>query len=405
MYSVLESTIIELIINYPYYANLISLMDKKLTTSVPIAAISITSRINLMINPNTFNTLPKEVRVGILLHECYHIIHNHIARSKTVSKSFNKALNIAADRAINEHLHYMTKNNKVVATVPDSLNVTIDGKKQQMKFVTKKNFKDTYPNKVIHDNESMEYYYKFLKDNAEKGDGPGDFGGDMETLDDHDGWGDSEVSAEQAEQITKNALNKAAQKTAAGQIPGDVQSAIDKLNNSVVPWRSVLQRFIAKCSDMSIDSSRKRRSRRFGLMSPGTIKEPILKLGVALDTSGSVHDKYLTQFFSELNKLHNMGYEIHVVQADMVVQSSELYNPKKPIQVKGRGGTAFQPAIDVLEKIECDALVYFTDGETGGETPKSKKPILWALCPSYSMPNGALEKNCIKITLPEEKNV
>jgi predicted metal-dependent peptidase len=156
---------------------------------------------------------------------------------------------------------------------------------------------------------------------------------------------------------------------------------------------------------MSIDSSRKRRSRRFGLLSPGIIKEPILKLGVALDTSGSVHDKYLTQFFSELNKLHNMGYEIHVVQADMVVQSSELYNPKKPIQVKGRGGTAFQPAIDALDKIECDALVYFTDGETGRETPKSKKPILWALCPSYSMPNGALEKDCIKITLPEDSNV
>jgi len=401
MYNVLEDTIRKMITNYPFYANLISIMDKKLTEDVPIAAVSITSRINLMINPKTFNKMPEAVRVGILLHECYHIIHNHIGRSKSVSKSFNKALNIAADRAINEHLHILSKNNKITATIPDSLEVELKGKKETMKFVTKKNFQDTYQGKTIKDNETMEYYYKFLKDNAEKGDGPGDFGGDMDTVDDHEGWGDS-ASQEQVEEVTKNAMNKAAQRTKAGDIPGDVQQALDKMNNSTVNWKNVLQRFVAKCVDMSIDSSRKRRSRRFKLMHPGTIKEPILKLGIAVDTSGSVADKYLQQFFGEINKIHNMGIEIYIVQADYVVQSAEKYDPKKPLVAKGRGGTAFQPAIDALEKIECDSYIYFTDGETGSEEPKSKRPILWALCPSYTIPTGYSEKSTIKITLPED---
>jgi predicted metal-dependent peptidase len=225
----------------------------------------------------------------------------------------------------------------------------------------------------------------------------------METLDDHDGWGDSDVSAEQAEEITKRTLNKAAERTSAGNIPGDVQKALDKLNNSVVPWRNVLQRFVAKCLDMHIDSSRKRRSRRFGLVHPGTIKEPKLRLGIAIDTSGSVGDKYLTQFFTEVNKIYSMGIEIYVVQADTEVQVAEEYSPKKPIVVKGRGGTAFQPAIDALEKIECDGILYFTDGCTDGEIPKSKKPILWGLCPPYEIPSGWNKKHTVNITLKEDK--
>jgi predicted metal-dependent peptidase len=167
MYAVLESTIIEMLKNYPFYANLITLMDKRLTEEVPLAAVGISSRITLMINPKTFNPLPQEVRVGILLHECYHIIHNHIARSKSVSKTFNKALNIAADRAINEHIHVLTKNNKITATIPDEFDLTVDGKVQKMKPVTKKNFQETYKDKVVLDNETMEYYYKFLKENAQ----------------------------------------------------------------------------------------------------------------------------------------------------------------------------------------------------------------------------------------------
>ena len=403
MYNVLEDTIVEMIKSYPFYANLIMLMDKKLTEEVPIAAVSITSRVNLMINPKTFNTMPQSVRIGILLHECYHIIHNHIGRSKSVSKNFNKALNVAADRAINEHIHILTKNNKLVATIPDSMTITINGKKQEMKPVTKKNFQDMYPDKKIADNETMEYYYKFLKDNAEKGKGPGEFGGDMDTIDDHDGWADSDVSQEQIDEIVKKTMNKAADKTKAGDMPGDVQQALDALNNSVVPWRSVLQRFVAKCTEMNIDSSRKRRSRRFKLMHPGTIKEPKLRLGIDIDTSGSVSDKYLTQFFSEVKKIHSLGVEVLICEADADVQAMYEYDPKKPVQVKGRGGTAFQPAITKLEEAGVDSILYATDGEHFGETLKIKLPILWVLCPSYTIPSGVKEKDCIKIVMPKDR--
>lgn len=403
--NVLEETITKMISYYPYYANLIMQMDKKLTNEVPIAAVSVTSRINLYVNPESFGSLPMSVRIGVLLHECYHILHDHIGRSKSVAKKFNKALNIAADRAINEHLHTIAKNGKLTATIPDKARFKLNGEWQEMKPVTKHNFQTTYAGKKIKDNETMEYYYKFLKENAQKGGGgEGDFGGDMDTIDDHDHWEESDATPEEIKEIIKQAVNKAAEKTQAGNIPGDVQSLINELNKSVVSWQSILQRFVAKCVNTNIDSSRKRRNRRYGIVHPGTIKEPVLRLGVAVDTSGSVSDKYLQQFFSEIKKIHALGIEIFCVEADVNVAQAFEYDPKKPIVVKGRGGTAFQPAITHLEEeADVDAWVYFTDGENYHENLKIKLPYLFCLCPSYTIPKSIPENKCIKITLPEDK--
>jgi predicted metal-dependent peptidase len=418
-YKGLEETVIYMINNYSFYGNLVSIMDKKLTTEVPIAAVSITTKVNLYINPRTFNPLPLEVRVGILIHECMHILHDHIARSKKVSTSFNKALNIAADRAINEKIHVLTKNGKLTATIPDSLPLTeamreafgatkkdTSGKatagSDDIKFVTKKNFQDTYKDKVVLDGESMEYYYKFLKENAKKGQPgeSGDFDGDMETIDDHEQWEEGDNSEEVTREITKNALNKAARKTGAGNIPGEVQQALDELNKSVVDWKKELRVFIAQAQNTLIDSSRKKRNRRYGIIHPGIVKRPQLKLGIAYDTSGSVPDQYLQQFFGEIKKIHSLGIEIFLVEADMIVQSAKKYNPKEKIVVKGRGGTAFQPAIDRLHEEDVDAILYLTDGECS-EDIKVNRPFMWGLCPSYSIPSG--NHRYIKIMLPQEK--
>lgn len=401
----LEEAIISLLLNYRFYGELVQLMNKTYTKEVPIAGVSVTNRINLYINPDTFNQLSLDMRVGVLLHEIKHVTEFHIDRSKKVAKSFNKALNVAADRAINEWIHVVTKNKKLIASIPDQFTIDIDGKSEDFKPVTKKNFQDMYPDKTILDNESMEYYYQFLKDNAKTGaNGENDFEGDMDLMDDHGKWEESNDSSEMTKEVVRNSLNKAQRAAGAGNTPGDMSQLIEELNKATVNWRSVLQRFVARCVESTIDSSRKKISRRFGIIHPGTIREPLLKLGIAVDTSGSVSDAYLKQFFSEMKKINEQGIEIFLVQADMQVTSAKKYNPKEKIEVKGRGGTLFQPAIDELERVECDAIIYFTDGETFSETPVSKKPLLWALCPSYTIPTGWTEKNTIKITLPEGSN-
>lgn len=399
----LEATIIDMLHAYPYHAALLQQMTRIYSSSVPIAGVNVTSRINLYINRDAFASLPKDVRIGVLLHECYHILHDHIGRSKSIAKGMNKALNVAADRAINEHIHALSKNGRIIASVPDSFKCKLNGKIEDVKPVTKHNFQEQFKGKTIKNNETMDYYYKFLKENAKKGkNGENDFEGDMDLMDDHDKW-DEGGSSEATKEIIKHAANKAAEKTKAGNIPGDVQSILNELNKSVVNWKHILKRFISKAIKNKIDSSRKRRNKRYGIIHPGHIKHPELTLGIAIDTSGSVADRYLQQFFSEIKKIHSIGgIDITCVEADCSVQQVFEYNPKKKITVKGRGGTAFQPAITALEKANVDAIIYLSDGESN-EDLKIKKPILWGLCPSYTIPKGVKEKNCIKIKLPDEQ--
>lgn len=387
VYQPLEQAIIHLIRTNNFYAQLVLTMDKKLDKSVKIAAVGVTDRLQLYVNPDYFNGLTLDERTAILMHECEHVFKNHIGRGIAINKKFNRDLNIAADRAVNQYINQTHGNSHIKIT--DMLSQKLNG--QDVKPITKKNFDEHFKVDSL-DGLSMEDYYRIVKENKPKG------GGDLGEMDDHSKWDQGETNPEIVKEIIRNAVNKAAEKTV-GNIPGDVQLAINDLNKSVVNWKQVLQRFVAKCVQMNVDSSRKRRSRRYGIIHPGQIKDPILRLGVAFDSSGSVDEPYLKQFFSEIKKISSLGIEIFLVEADCKVQNAEEYNPKKPIVVRGRGGTAFQPAIDKLMEVECDAIVYFTDGECFEEV-KCKKPLLWALCPSYTIPKGG-ENNHIKI--PEIK--
>ena len=75
--------------------------------------------------------------------------------------------------------------------------------------------------------------------------------------------------------------------------------------------------------------------------------------------------------------MHKTGHQITVVQCDTQINSVEVFNPRKDWDIKGRGGTSFQPVIDHYnEKGYYTALIYLTDGEayTPDNCPKN---TLW----------------------------
>ena len=61
--------------------------------------------------------------------------------------------------------------------------------------------------------------------------------------------------------------------------------------------------------------------------------------------------------------MHKTGHQITVVQCDTEINSVEIFNPKKDWNIKGRGGTSFQPVIDHYNEKDYTALIYLTDGE------------------------------------------
>ena len=123
----LENTVMKLIFDEPFYANLTLNMRRIITTELPTLGVNVTDEVNLYINPFFFKSLSPEERVEVLKHECHHVMNNHFVRfrdlepkiyDKDTKKSMDdrvkemqnaSLLNQAADYAINEYLPKLPK--------------------------------------------------------------------------------------------------------------------------------------------------------------------------------------------------------------------------------------------------------------------------------------------------------
>jgi len=101
---------------------------------------------------------------------------------------------------------------------------------------------------------------------------------------------------------------------------------------------------------------------------------------IGVDTSGSVNTKELEHFMSEMVHVQKTGHQITVAQCDTGISDISPFNSKKDWQIKGRGGTDFQPVIDHFNEMRgrYTALIYLTDGEA--PAPENcPKNTLWVL--------------------------
>lgn len=416
----LEQTIVELIFAEPFYANLIMGMRREFTVKIPTLGVNVTDQVNLYLNPYFFCALNLPQRIDILKHECHHVTNNHFVRFRDLEpKVFSDekksivdrimdmqkatTTNKAADAAINEYLPNLPRKFKMfdengnVVSVPlqiadDNGNIIANpdknaGKPIEAEPVLVDLMKKKFPN--IEERQTMEYYYEFLKEQQQNGNGEG-----MEqfiVLDDHDLWHESDNTEDDITQKVKDAVNKAVEQTSdkdMGKLPADVISAIEKLNHVPKDWRQDIQRFSARCSEILIESTRKKRNRRYGILYAGNKTFPKLQLTIAIDTSGSVGNEELTQFQAELVRLYNMGIDLTVIQCDTAISNVSKFDPKKPFQIHGRGGTAFSPVFEYIEKnkLETDGLIYFTDGACWNENIKKPRyPVLWALTAPFTL--------------------
>ena len=77
---------------------------------------------------------------------------------------------------------------------------------------------------------------------------------------------------------------------------------------------------------------------------------------------------------------------IEHVQADFIQFDTQVYGEPQPfskkaskIDIVGRGGTCFDPIIEMVDEKNYDGLVIFTDGYAPFP-PKPKARMLWAVC-------------------------
>lgn len=381
MSDIVTQAIINLYEEERFYAELVATMDRIITDKIPTAGVCIRDNIELHINPEFFASLPPAERVGVLKHECEHILRSHISRMKDYDPSIyaktdetskniinsmkHRSLNIAADLAING----------LMKGIPES---------------------GMFPEKFdLPKGETFEWYIEKLKDNEKmKEMGEGEF-------DDHSIWGDSEGIEEIIKGKIAKAVKDAAAKTrAAGQMTAENELAVYKFAAETVNWKAQLRRFVARSIETVLDSSKKKRNRRYGIMYPGTIKTEVLHIGIAMDTSGSVSNEALNQFMAEIHAISKQGVKLTVVEADSEIKNAYEYNPKKAYKVAGRGGTAYKPAFDYFNELKTiDGMIYFGDMDAF-DTETLKKPkygVLWAIVGDQNPPANFGQQIRIKV--------
>jgi predicted metal-dependent peptidase len=380
----LEKISKSLMLKEPFYGLFLIMLNKVWRQDVPTAGVS-RNNINfqLAINPEFWNSLSEDHKIGLLKHELLHICFHHLSLRDILND--HRIFNIAADIEINQY---------------------IDGHQLPEGALLPKSF----PELSLGIKEGTKTYYTILLDAAQnnKSKALNDLLEQLANNPDHPTNHSTWNEFDELDESTKKLIEKQANhlmnevadqiKKAKGQIPGLIANLLDKINLKEEPkfdWKGYLRRFAGGSSKIFTKKLRRKFNKRYE-DSPGLKIKPKKHILVAVDTSGSVSQKELVEFFQEINHIHKTGTEITVVQCDSAISSIEEYNPRKEIKLHGRGGTSFEPVIEMYNnnKKYC-SLIYFTDGECSTQlVPRGR--CLWVLS-AQSHDNNELPGNVIKL--------
>ena len=363
-----------LLMDEPFFAALSRKIEKRADYNIPTAGVRVdpeTAQFEMVYNPDFFASLPEDHVRGVLKHEFYHLIFEHVTSRKPEGVN-HTVWNICADLAINSHLQGELPEMACMPGVGPFEDMPL-GKSAEWYLAN-------YPQQEDEDGEG--------EGSGEGGEGSGDgeSGGEGSnkpgSFDDHSGWDDAGQSPEQQaanqmakerlKQAMKEAANEAAQSAKGwGSMSGEVKQEILKRLETKVDWKKVLRYFIKTSQRASRRSSVKRINKRYAYIHPGKKTQRQAKIAIAIDQSGSVSDEMLTSFFAELNSLAKLA-EFTVVPFDTEVDESKVYVWKKGKSQNAErvlcGGTCFDAPTKYVNDHSFDGVIILTDMEA----PKPK---------------------------------
>lgn len=324
---------------------------------------------NIFYNVEFANKLTQKQITGVLAHEVLHVAMLHHTRRG----HRNQALwNMACDYAINP----LVENNGFELPA-DCLNNSCYHK-MTAEQIYEDLLKDPDVQKAIRDGEAtMQKIAEALK--GQGGCSPQKpFDEIMEPPKDK-----TETAEQDAKELANTGIAAAKQ---AGNIPGGLEGIISACHEPQVAWRERLREILARKTRGDQVWHRPNKRLLDTMYLPYFEEVPTGNLVMAIDSSGSVKDEELNIFASEIQEImtDNQIEKLTVLWVDTIVQRVQVFEAQDDIklQVKGRGGTRFEPAFDWVqhESDEApDALIYFTDGEATFPSQPPPYPVIWCI--------------------------
>ena len=355
----ISAAVLELVRAEPFLGHVLAGVNRYVgeghTSTAAVALVG--HRPVLMVNPGFFlkRLRRKGERVAVLKHEVLHLLFEHLLRTDWVRMD-RRLANLAADLVVNQHIGRWP--------LPAGA-------------ITRQSF----PELALPADGTLEQYYALLARHGASASVSG-----QEDFDDHGHWGQGTPSERAvADQELSRLLRRAHDRAGGwGNLPAPLRSLVDaflQARSATLDWRRVLRLFAHSSRRTRIRSTLKRPSKRYGTY-PGTRVRRRQRLVAALDTSGSIDDEDLSDFFGEIHGIWRQGAEVVVVECDAAVQRVWSYGGGgPPAVVAGRGGTAFDPVFRWMREQPrpFDACIYLTDGGAPRPQVRPPAPVLWVV--------------------------
>jgi len=386
-----------LICRFKFVHHILGVMTKEATMRVPTMGVHVTEdgKFKLFFNPVFVDSLTDQELTYVLFHEVMHLSLHHctsrmlieIADKKHMTqeeKAMFDIAKVAYDLAVNE-----------LIPVNDACQPPRDEKGELEGCFVSEMKKDKKFND-IEERQTAEWYYQYLRDKAPPGGGggaggPGKSGkqsgsqadGDPQGFDDHDGWKEHET----ADERVRAKIREVDQNDLWGDMSSTQKELILAAQVRKINWRNKIRTFFGNLAWKFRQSTRKRPDRRYGYMFPGKKKLFVDRWLVAADTSGSVDADLLAQWLGVVNQLAD-EFPIDFMQFDCEKTEEPWPFDKKKLRLefKGRGGTDFQPVMDIVEKCRYKGVMILTDGEAAAPTKPKVAKVLWVLPAGHNPP-------------------
>lgn len=355
---------VKLLFRRPFFGQLALRLPFKDVTGEGWCDTAATDYKYIYYNRDFIQKLDDDEIVFLIGHEIGHCIFEHFIRRGDRNPSL---WNIAGDYVIN----LMLKDNRV-GRVITSVPCLIDEKYKG--YTTEEVYDDLKENNPEHEENTLDIH--IVMDDGRNGENENNSSSSVDgSDDDQKGKGKKPtINKEDAKKIQndlKKAILQAAASCDAGDLPAEVKRIIDTLTESKMNWKELIRSSIE--SSVKSEYSWLRPSRKNWHMSsilPGMTPEEEINICIGIDTSGSISQKTLTDFMSEVNGIMEQfeSYTIHIWQFDTKVYGYDTFSHDddkdiREYEIKGGGGTDFETNWEFMKnnEIEPDQFIMFTD--------------------------------------------
>jgi len=320
---------------------------------------------NIYFNKEFVDGLSDAELMFAMAHEVMHVVFKHVHNNDRVSDRNKHAWNLATDYVINS--------------------ILVDAKFEFIKGC----LYEPYKFKGWNSEKVYDYIMNDpdLKEKLK----------DMKTLDDHDMLDGTPIDACDKRDWVNRSIQAAQKARAAGKLPNGVAEVIDSYLSPKIDFYSLLDATIKSVikDDHCIVPPHKKLFAH-GIYMYGYTGS-MVRIVLAIDSSGSVSSKELQYFVGVLNDI--MG-SFRNFEIDVLAFSSHLHSHKKfitgdniPAEGYGfedRGGTHVSPVFDWIEQNvhePIDALIIASDGDFYEEMPPAPDyEVIWVLSNRTDIP-------------------